>query len=147
MCFDQHPPGVWVFSPHPDLAPSRNPVTHVLKRWPWGSRMQIGPYEPLVNCASKDTGHGKKVISFLSDCKMKMFIFQLTYTINHKFHVLPPNISPPVLIPTNFDWHHPSTCPPKALSLLRLIPDGSLKERMLQSLKIHPTKAICNNSN
>ena len=145
--FDQQKPpqGVWVFSPHPDLAPSRNPVTHVLKRWPWGSKMQtaaatIWTTEKMAHLKTQDM---VSVVTFLSDHQNeKTSILQLTYTIHHKFHVLPPNKCPPVLIPRTS-----INLPPQALSLLRLIPDGSLKERMLQSLKRSPNEGTCNNRN
>ena len=78
------------------------------------------------------------VVTFLSDHQNES-VHSSTY-IYHKSQI--PCLATQQIVPWFWFLAHPSTCPPpQALSLLRLIPDGSLKERMLQSLNVHPTKA------
>lgn len=85
------------------------------------------------------------VVTFLSDHQNEN-VHSSTY-IYHKSQIPcfatchPTNVPRFWFLAQTLTWHHPSTCPSQALSLLRLIPDGSLKERMLQSLNVHPTKA------
>lgn len=77
------------------------------------------------------------VVTFLSDHQNES-VHSSTY-IYHKSQI--PCLATQQIVPWFWFLAHPSTCPPQALSLLRLIPDGSLKERMLQRLNVHPTKA------